>query len=92
MIKIPNVRVVFQQWTNVWDKRFPNYIKTSRGKPSEKDDNSLKRFKDNSTYVRIKGQIRVYISTKIYDDRNITKMKSFQQITSGINSSFIANR
>jgi len=48
---ISNVRVIFKQWTNVTDKRFLNYIKMCRGKPSEEDANSLKRFSDNSAYV-----------------------------------------
>ena len=66
----------FGRVTNVCDIRFPNYIKTSRGKTSEKDADPLKRFSDNSAYVLFKGHIRVNINTKVCDDRNITKMRS----------------
>ena len=78
MSRIPNVRVILWQWTNVCDKRFPNYIKKSGGKTYEKDANSQKKFRDNSAYVRFKGHIRVNINTNICDDRNITEMRSSQ--------------
>ena len=33
---IPDVGIVFQQWTNICDERFANYIKPPGGKPSKK--------------------------------------------------------
>ena len=78
MSRIPNIWIVFQQWTNVSDERFTNYFKFPRGKTSEEDTNSLKSFGDNDTYVRFKREVRVYISSKIRNDTNLIKVKTVQ--------------